>query len=80
MINSKQQFFTGTQYTGTVLFLVLALGAPLAAIFLSHPFSSLYLFLSFVVSAVFSALAFSQWKYRSQLSILSIIDTNLRSK
>lgn len=80
MFDSSQQFSTGTQYTGTVFFLVLALAAPLALLWLAQPITLLHLFVCLLLAAGFGLLAMAQWKFRSAISIPSLIASKLRSK
>lgn len=80
MFHFNQKIFTAKQYAGTVLLLLLAMGAPLAAIYLTHPISSVYVLMAFGLSLLFGSLALSQWRWRTAIRIPTIARQAVRPK
>jgi hypothetical protein len=75
-----QQKATGTGYTRTVAFLVLALiFSPVALVFYGH-YGYVSISLAVVCSVICIALAWVNWKKSSQLSIPSIAIPEPRAK
>ena len=68
----SQQKPTGTEYTTTVAFLVVAFIFVPAVLFVSRPLGYISISLAIACSALCVALAWVKWKRSSQLSILSI--------
>lgn len=63
---------TGTGYTTTAAFLIVAVVFSPAALMFFHPFGYLSVGLAVACSAIFLALAVRSWKTSSNLSIPSI--------
>jgi hypothetical protein len=77
--NSSQKF-TGTGYTGTVAFLVVAFVASPALLVLSRPFGYASVSLAVLTSAICVSAAYINWKRFSQLSMPSIVAQRVRMK
>lgn len=71
---ASSQKSTGTEYTRTVAFLVVAFIFSPAILFFSRPLGYLSVSLAIACSALCVALAWVNWKKSSQLSIPSIED------
>lgn len=78
-MSESSQKYTGTQYTGTVAFLIMALIGPSAALFVSWPLWS-GLFTGLAFSGLCVGLAWAQWKWHSELTIPSIMTPRVRTK
>ena len=77
---AKGQKSTGTGYTTTIAFLVVALIFSPAALIASRPFGYMSLSLAIVCSSLCVALAWVTWRKSSQLSIPSIMISRVDSK
>lgn len=79
MFDSNQKP-TGTQYTGTVALLVLAVTAPAAALLISPSIGHVLVLMALAMSGACLGLAWLQWKWRSELTIPSIAVQPARTK
>jgi hypothetical protein len=75
-----QQKSTGTGYTRTVTFLVIAFILIPAVLVVSRPLGYVSVSLAVAFSALCIALAWVTWKKSSQLSIPSIASQDVKSK
>ena len=79
MLDSYQKS-TGTQYTGTAAFLILALIFIPAMLILSRPVSYDFVWLGAICSALCVGCAWRNWKKHSQLTIPSLETLKSRPK
>ena len=79
MLDSHQKF-TGTQYTGTVALLILAVIFIPAILMMSGPPGSVSISLASICSALCLGFAWRNWKIHSRLTIPSLESLKSRPK
>ncbi len=77
MFDSYQKS-TGTQYTGTIACLLMALIVSPAGLLASRTSGYLPVVASIVFSVIFGGLAWTQWKWNSKLTIPSLTEKSAR--